>query len=165
MMKLKHISSNIKNIFKNININFIIYIIFSNLLSVHIYIIYDHTDNIIIFNHKKFKSGNFATNKNGELFIEYYSEDDNDIPASRLFYVRQKNGRELFLNESSSTQEINIGLDETIDIFGYNYFNIYDSKNLFVTIKNELNKENQYLFSINSYDSMVKYCSLFMEFL
>ena len=156
MMKLKNISSNIKNIFKNININFIIYIIFSNLLSVHISIIYDHTDNIIIFNHKKFKAGNFATNKNGELFIEYYSEDDNDIPASRLFYVRQKNGRELFLNESSSTQEINIGLDETIDIFGYNYFNIYDSKNLFVTIKNELNKENQYLFSINSYDSIVE---------
>jgi len=156
MMKLKQNSSNIINILKKININFIIYIILSNLISIHISMEFGNADNIIIFNHSKFKAGNFATNKNGELFIEYYSEDDKDTPASRLFYGLQKNGRELFLNESSSTQEINIGLDETIDIFGYNYFNIYDSKNLFVTIKNELNKKNQYLLSINSYDSMVE---------
>ena len=131
------------------------FVVLSNLISIHAIgnnSPYD-VENIIEFNHKKFKAGNFATNKNGELFIEYYSEEDRDKPASRLFYGRTKNGRELFFNESSFTQELDIGLDETEDISQYyNYFKIYNSKNLFVTIKNEPNKENQYLFSINSYD-------------
>ena len=114
-------------------------------------------EDIIEFNHKKFKAGNFATNKNGDLFIEYYSEDDEDNPASRLIYGWTKDGRELFFNESSYTQELDIILDETIDISEHlNYFKIYSSKNLFVTIKNEANKENQYLFSINSYDWSVE---------
>ena len=73
------------------------------------------------------------------------------MPSSRLFYGLAKNGRELFFNQTSSIQEINIDLDETIDILEYNYFDIYDSKNFFVSIKNEINKENQYLFSINTY--------------
>ena len=135
------------------------FIILSNLISIHAIgnnSPYD-VENIIEFNHKKFKAGNFATNKNGELFIEYYSEEDRDKPASRLFYGRTKNGIELFFNESSFTQELDIGLDETEDISQYyNYFKIYNSKNLFATIKNEPNKENQYLFSINSYDWSVE---------
>ena len=122
------------------------FILLSNLISIHAIgnnSPYD-VENIIEFNHKKFKAGNFATNKNGELFIEYYSEEDRDKPASRLFYGRTKNGRELFFNESSFTQELDIGLDETEDISQYyNYFKIYNSKNLFATIKNEPNKENQ----------------------
>ena len=36
-----------------------------------------------------------------------------------------------------------------------NLYKIQDSKSLFVSIKN-INKKNQYLFSINSYDSMVE---------
>ena len=37
---------------------------------------------------------------------------------------------------------------------------IKDSKNLFVFIKNDTNKENQYLFSINSYDYLVELYNL-----
>ena len=100
------------------------------MISIHISLSFyeGNANNIIIFNHSKFKSGNFAINKNGDLFIEYYSKDDNNKPSSRLFYGLQKNGRELFFNQSSYTQEINIDLDETIDVFGYNYFDIYKLK-------------------------------------
>jgi hypothetical protein len=38
----------------------------------------------------------------------------------------------------------------------YNYYGIYNSLNLFVSIKNDPNKGNQYLFSINSYYSTVE---------
>ena len=106
MLNSKYISSNSQNHLSKIYIYIINFLIVLNLISFHIaqfpgpY----YQDNIIIFSHSKFKAGNFATNKNGELFIEYYSEDDFYKPASRLFYGRQKNGRELFFNQSSNTQ-------------------------------------------------------------
>ena len=113
-------------------------------------------NNIIIFEHTKYSGG--AIDKDGDLFIEYYSDEkNNDIPKSILFYGLSKNDRYCFSNESSYTKEENIDIDEIIDIEGYyNYYKIYDSKNLFVTIKNDVNRENQYLFSINSYNSIVE---------
>ena len=127
--------SNRRNLLKKINISLINYIILSNFISIQIASdILDKYNHSLILNHSKFKAGNFATNKNGDLFIEYYSENDDDMPSSRLFYGLAKNGRELFFNQTSSIQEINIDIDETIDIFEYNYFDIYDSKNFFVSI-------------------------------
>jgi hypothetical protein len=109
---------------------------------------------MLIFEHKKFSAG--TTNKNGDLFLEYYSEENYyDIPNSIFFYGLAKNGRYIFLNESSYTLEKNIEIDEIVDIIGYyNNYEIYDSKNLFVTTKND--NRNQYLFSINSYNSIVE---------
>ena len=94
-------------------------------------------DLIIIFEHIKLNSG--SMNKNGELIIEYYSEENYyDIPNSILFYCLSKNGRQCFSNETSYTQEKNIEIDEIVDIAGfYNIYNIYDSKSLFVSIKND----------------------------
>ena len=127
MLDSKYITSKSRTFLLKKNIYIITFLLLSNLIPIHIAL--EEYDHIITFDHSKFKAGNFAKNKNGELFIEYYSEDDNDMSTSRLFYGRQKNGRELFFNESSNTQEINIGLDEIIDISGYyNYFDIYDSK-------------------------------------
>ena len=159
MPNFNHISSNNQKHLSKINIYIIYFLILFNLVSKSITSISidNYLYDIIIFNHTKFNAGKFATNKKGELFIEYYSEGDKDLSASRLFYGRTKDGRELFFNQTSSTQEINIGLDETVDISEYyNLFDIYDSENLFVSIMNENNKENQYLFSINSYDWSVE---------
>ena len=104
----------------------------------------------------KFNAG--TINKNGDLFIEYYSEENfYDIPNSILFYGLTKDGRCYFSNESSYTLEKNIERDEIKDITGFsNYYRIYDSKNLFVATKNDYNTKNQYLFSINSYNSIVE---------
>ena len=112
-------------------------------------------DNIIILDQAKYKVGNFAKNKNGDLIIEFYAEDE--MYSKRLFYGMTKDGKYYFLNQTSYTHELNIDIDEIIDIYGYyNFFNIYNSKNLFVTIKSDPNKGNEYLFSINSYDSMIE---------
>ena len=113
-------------------------------------------NNIIIFEHTKFNGG--ATNKNGDLFIEYYSEENYyDISESIIFYGLSKKDRYCFTNESSYTKRQNIDIYETIDCIGqYNIYEIYDSKNLFVSMKNDYIGEDQYLFSINSYNSIVE---------
>ena len=122
MLNFKHDSSKSQKHLAKMSLLIINFILLSTLIPISIHAIADNEPyivtarDIIEFNHKKFKAGNFATNKNGDLFIEYYSEADEDKPASRLFYGRTKGGRELFFNESSYTQELDIDLDETIDI-------------------------------------------------
>ena len=154
----KYRSSNIGKLLVKMNVHFIIFLIISNLFLIFCEgeeKIFD-SSNIIIFNHTKLNAG--SMNKNGDLIIEYYSEENYyEIPNSILFYGLSKNGRYCFSDESSYTQEKNIDIDEIIDISGYyNIYEIYDSKNLFVSLKNDFNREDQYLFSINSYNSIVE---------
>ena len=112
-------------------------------------------NNILIFDNKKYKSGNFAINNKGDLIIEYYGGDE--VSTSRLFYGLTKDGRHLFSNKSSYTYELNIDIDEIIDFSEYyNYYKIYNTRNYFVSVKNDPNKNNQYLFSINLYDFMIE---------
>ena len=158
MVYPKYRSSNIGKLLVKMNVHFIIFLIISNL-----FLIFCEgeekkfdSSNIIIFNHTKLNAG--SMNKNGDLIIEYYSEENYyEIPNSILFYGLSKNGRYCFSDESSYTKEKNIDIDEIIDISGYyNIYEIYDSKNLFVSLKNDFNREDQYLFSINSYNSIVE---------
>ena len=154
----KYRSSNIGKLLVKMNVHFIIFLIISNLFLIFCEgeeKIFD-SSNIIIFNHTKLNAG--SMNKNGDLIIEYYSEENYyEIPNSILFYGLSKNGRYCFSDESSYTQEKNIDIDEIIDISGYyNIYEIYDSKNLFVSLKNDFKREDQYLFSINSYNSIVE---------
>ena len=112
-----------------------------------------------LFNHKKYQANNFAINKNGDLLLELTEFSEyNELTSSRLFYGLTKDGRYFFSNQSSYTHELNINIDE--DAFDeydyYNYYKIYNSINLFVTIKNDPNKGNEYLFSINPYKMMVE---------
>ena len=154
MMQLKYDSSNIEKPLSKLNFYFIIILIFSNLLLIQCQ--GGNIKKIIIFEDTKFSSG--TTNKIGDLFIEYYSEEGYyDIPNSIFFYCLSKNNRYCFSNESSYIKEINIDIDEVIDIAGfYNYYKIYDSRNLFITTRKGINSGNQYLFSINSYNSIVE---------
>ena len=123
-------------------------------------------NNIITFEHKQYQSNNFAINKKGEMILElneYY--DFEDIFASRLFYGLTKDGKFLFSNQSSYLYELNIDIDDEIfDYYCYyNFYSSYNSLNLYVTIKNAPNKDIQYLFSINSYYSMVQLYKLNKE--
>ena len=162
MAFLKYDSSYILKLLSKLNLFIIFFLIISNLLLIQCQkrgaqeIPHTTPDKIIIFDHAIFNAG--TINKNGDLFIEYYSEDNYyDIPNSILFYCLSKDGRFCFTNETSYTRETNIDIDEIVDIDIYpNYYKIFNSKNLFVTINNDNNKENQYLFSINSYNSIVE---------
>ena len=116
-------------------------------------------NNIIIFKDKNYQVNHFAKNKNGDFIVEFTENTEYDeLSSSRLFYGLTKNGQYLFPNESSHTYEYKIDIDEETyyeNVF-YNLDGIYDSKNLFVTIWNAANRGNEYLFSINSYYSMVE---------
>ena len=143
MSNKKYKISNIRKSLMKLNFLLIIFLIISNL-----FLLYcsapepDFENNILIFNHTKLNAG--SINKNGDLIIEYYSEENYyDIPNSILYYGLSKNGRQCFSNETSYTQEKNIEIDEMIDIAGYyNNFKIYDSKSLFVS------KNNDYIYLV-----------------
>ena len=86
-----------------------------------------------------------------------FSEYD-ELSSSRLFYGLTNDGRYFFSNQSSYTHEFNINIDEdsSYEYDYYNYYKIYNSINLFVSIKNDPNKGSEYLFSINPYKMMVE---------
>ena len=88
---------------------------------------------IIIFNSKKFRSGHFAFNSNGDMVIEY------SIDKDRLFYGLKANGKYYFNDESHNqvpTKEITLA-------YGNNGVKRYEAKNIFVSISGK-----EYLFSI-----------------
>ena len=92
-------------------------------------------DNYImeVFDSQYYAKGQFATNGNGDIVIEY-SQGDN-----RLFYGIKKNGEGFF--DGQYIKEIYLESS-----------NLYESKNIFVSLNNT-NNNNQYLFSFGSYES------------
>ena len=110
-------------------------------------------NNLLIFNSRKYQASNFAMDKN-EGFVIGFSED-NDDTYSKLLYGLKNDGRNYFSDESS-TYEKKFDKEDLLDDTGYyDYFGIYKSINLFISLKND-KKKNQYLFSVNSYNSIVE---------
>ena len=63
--------------------------------------------NDLIIIKKYYRSGNFASNKNGDMIIEY-SNDHENVYNKRLFYGIKKNGRYFFTNEEAyKEKEVN----------------------------------------------------------
>ena len=116
-------------------------------------------NNILIFAQKKYEVNNFAMNKNGDFLVQYNEHINYDeYTSSRLFYGLTKNGSYFFSNESSFKHEFNINIDEEI-LDGNEFFNLLgnqNSKNLFISTKNDINNKDQYLFSINTEKSIVE---------
>ena len=70
---------------------------------------------IIIFDHKKYQVNNFAKNKDEDFLIQYSEYTKYVNPSSsRLFYGLTKDGRYLFSNESSYSNEFNVVIEEEI---------------------------------------------------
>ena len=103
-------------------------------------------NNILIFNSKTYRAGHFAQNKDGDMIVEY---SDNSPGKSRLFFGLKKSGKYYFTAENI-TKEIEI-IDSDSDIYGR-----YESINLFVSFQDDINQENQYLFSTSSYMSLTE---------
>ena len=127
------------------------------------FIYLDCFENALIFDHKDYQAHNFALNKNGDLVIEFTEYKEDEYSSSRLFYGLTNQGRYFFSNETSYTNEYNIDIDNYFWDYGsndeyyyYDFFNMNKTTNLFVSIKNDPNKENQYLFSINYFNFMVE---------
>ena len=98
-------------------------------------------NNVIKFNHSNYRAGHFASKKNSDLVREY----SGDPPyTKRLFYGLKKNGRGLFndgyIREKNLTEN----------------YGRYESRNLFISLKDETNREKEYLFSTSSYRSLTE---------
>ena len=116
-------------------------------------------NNIFLFEQKEYQLNSFTKNKAEDILIQYSEKIDyGETTSSRLFFGLTKDGDELFSNKTSHFNEFNIDIDEeTIYENEFYYLKaIQDSKSIFVSLKNDRNKGNQYLFSINSYYSMVE---------
>ena len=116
-------------------------------------------NNVIKFESKQYRVNNFAKNKKGDVILELteLNEDNNyEYSTSRLFYGITKEGYPFFENNTSYTHDFQI--NKSKELFNDNHYD--NSINLFISLKNDLNKENEYLFSINSYNSMVELFNL-----
>lgn len=99
-------------------------------------------NNIIKFSDKRYRAGAFAKNKNGDIVIEYSSD------ASRLFYGLRKDGK-YFFNKTSVKVIENIKSDGGLT-------DRFESQNIFVSLEDDINKDNQYLLSISTYQTLVE---------
>ena len=98
-------------------------------------------NNLIIFNDKKYRAGEFAKNKNGDIVIEYSCQ------LSRLFYGIKQNGDSFFDDENGIKVIESLAQDGDCN-------RRYESKNIFISLKDDINKVNQYLFSVSSYKTL-----------
>ena len=137
------------------NLNFIILIIY---LSLNIVITgqtctngdqitdTDCFNNIIILQNY-YRAGQFATDKEGNMIIEY-SNDHSGVKQYRLLYGLKKNGRNYFENDNAH-KIIKIETSET-------HKGRYEARNIFVSLENDINKQNQYLFSTSAYYTLTE---------
>ena len=96
------------------------------------------------FDNRHYRAGHFAINEQGDLITEYSYKE------LRLFYGLKKNGELFFPNE---TKEIVIEDDSGIDP---EMIRRYESINSFVSLKNDTNKEKEYLISLSSWKTILE---------
>ena len=143
----------------NINILLNIFILFSILIKFSLCeacpentSIKDKTcfNDVLLFNSKKYRAGHFVTYKNKDMIVEF--SDDGAHPTdgfSRIFYGLKANGRYYFSDESPTWEIENIG--NIGDTRGR-----YESLNILVVTEDDLTRENEYLFSTSSYNSLTE---------
>ena len=111
-------------------------------------------NNVLKF--ENYQLNNLAQNNKGDFIIEFTGKAENvGNPNSRIFYGLTKDENYFFRDESTYTRKFDINYDEGINDENP-FIELDSSKNLFVSIKNADSIEIQYLFSINSYNSMVE---------
>ena len=107
-------------------------------------------NDVLKFDNKNYRSGHFATYKNGDMIAEFSDDGTTSTDGyARKFYGLKGNGRYYFSDESPIWEIENIG-----DIDGNH--GRYESLNQIVVTKNDLTRENEFLFSTSSYGSLTE---------
>ena len=109
-------------------------------------------NDVIIFNSMKCRAGHSSLNKDG-LFIMEFSNDGET--GTRVFYGLEPNGRYYF-SDDSPTKEVNLTAKNGI-------IARYESMNAFVALKNDVNKEKEYFFSISTYSCFMEIYNITKE--
>ena len=100
-------------------------------------------NNIFIFNDKKYRAGQFAKNKNGDIVLEY------SIDQSRLFFGLKADGSYFFDSQNHVKTIESINTDE-------NVYLRYESKSLFVSLESDITKSKEYLLSISTFKALAE---------
>ena len=87
---------------------------------------------------KYYRAGHFASNKNGDMVIEY------SYLQYRLFFGLKNDGKYLYPEETKEIEIINSSIDPDI-------IRRYESVNCFVSLGNDINKDKEYLMSLSSW--------------
>ena len=107
---------------------------------------------VITLNHGLWRAGHGATNKNGDLIMEFSLNPHES--ESRLFFGLKKNGRFYFEDEPYFKEITSMNCVDCGD--KYRYKGRFESMNLFVSLTDDTSKSKQYLFSMSSDDSLVE---------
>ena len=104
-------------------------------------------NNVITFNHDKWRAGHACIDRNENLIVEFSLDKNN---TKRLFYGLNKNGRYYFQNEPLY-KEIDLTCQDcpNDDLKGR-----FESRNILVSVDDNTNK--QYLFSVSTFHSLVE---------
>ena len=108
----------------------------------------NNINNLIIINNQHYRGGNFAINSNGDMIIEY------SYKSWRLFFGLKENGRYYFNgtdNNETPMKEITITNSEDSNIYDR-----YESKNIFISLQDDYNNNQQYLFSTSTFTSVTE---------
>ena len=109
-------------------------------------------NDVLIFNNMQYRAGHSALNKDGLFILEFSTNSESGI---RVFYGLEKNGR-FFFSDNSPTKEINLTAKNNIT-------SRYESINAFVALKNDVNKNNEYLLSISTFSSLMEIYNMTKE--
>lgn len=92
---------------------------------------------------KYYRAGHFASNKNGDMVIEY------SYLQYRLFFGLKNDGKYLYPEETKEIEIINSSIDPDI-------IRRYESVNCFVSLGNDINKDKEYLMSLSSWKTLLE---------
>ena len=107
-------------------------------------------NDVITFNHDKWRAGHASTNLKGDMIIEFSLNPSKG--KKRLFYGLKKNGRYYFPNEPVY-KEIS---EMQCQSCSSSYRGRFESRNLFVSLSSDASKSKQYLFSMSTYYALAE---------
>ena len=102
-------------------------------------------NDVLVFDDLNWRAGHSALKKDGTFILEFSVDSEN---GNRLFYGLKPNGRYYFSNDNP-TKEITLPMKNYGD--DRNVVARYESINSFVSLKNDINKNKEYLLSISTY--------------
>ena len=110
----------------------------------------DCFNDVLKFDNKNYRAGHFVTYKNGDMIAEFSDDGTTSTDGyARKFYGLKGNGRFFFADDSPMWEIENIG-----NIDGNH--GRYESLNQIVVTKDDLTRENEFLFSTSSYGSLTE---------
>ena len=101
---------------------------------------------ILLINNSNYRAGHFSKNTKGDIIVEYSYNNQ------RLFFGFHKNGKYYYETESHFIEK-NV---TEFNINGKLYSGRYESQNIFISTKFDINKTKEYLLSLSSYRTLLE---------